>query len=306
MNTQIYFKYLMATEQDSAWGLTATTAGRQNIQPNTPYPVGHHPRRYSFSPEKGRVLQEYQLIYITRGHGWFSSAHQKKVKINAGDMFLLFPGEWHNYAPYPDTGWYESWIGFTGENMDRRLRTNFFSPDKPIFHVGLLEDAINHYKQAIATVQEQKVGYQQILAGIVDLLLGIAYSTDKQGAFQDTKTINRINAAKIFMQENIEKNLSAEEVAAAVEMGYSLFRKTFREYTGFAPAQYMQELKIIKSKELLTNTTMTCQEIAYTLGFESPAYFNVAFRKKTGITPNNYREITQGRKLVNMHNPIIG
>lgn len=289
--------YLMANDLDVAWGLTVTTVGRQEVAPHTLYPSGSHPQRYLFSTEKGRILQEYQLIYITRGSGWFASAHQKKTAVRAGDLFLLFPGEWHNYAPDSKTGWREAWIGFTGENMDKRVRANFFCVDKSIFNIGILEEVVQYYKLAIQAAAAQKTGYQQHLAGLVNMLLGAAYSMDKELAFQQMEVDSQINQAKVFMQENLEKNIPGEAVAGAVNMGYSRFRKVFREYTGFAPAQYMQELKMTKSKELLTNTSMTCQQIAYSLGFESPSYFNVSFRRRTGMTPSDYRDMTQGRRL---------
>lgn len=297
MSLPFNIKYLMFTELDVSWGLTATTVGNQDIGPGASYPVGDHPHRYLFSPKKGRILQEYHLVYITRGSGWFVSSHCKRLEIRAGSMFLLFPGEWHNYAPNPETGWCEFWIGFTGDDMDKRVRADFFSTDKPVFNVGILDEVVRYYNQAITVAREQRACYQQTLAGLINMLLGVLYSTNKRLGFQDLEIMNQINQAKLFMQENLEKKLSGDEVAVTVGMGYSRFRKAFREYTGFAPAQYMTELKTTKSKELLTNTSMTCQEIAYALGFESPSYFNVVFRRKTGMTPNDYREMTQGKKL---------
>ena len=47
----------------------------------------------------------------------------------------------------------------------------------------------------------------------------------------------------------------------------------------------MQELKISKSKELLTNSEMNCQQIAYAVGFETPSYFNIVFKKKNRNDP---------------------
>ena len=97
------------------------------------------------------------------------------------------------------------------------------------------------------------------------------------------------------MEENITSNLSCEEIAQNIGMGYSWFRRIFKQYTGFSPALYMQELKIRKAKELLTNTMSTCKEIAYEVGFETPSYFNSAFKNNTGMSPKKYREMTQGR-----------
>ncbi len=288
-------KYLISHEQDLAWGLITTTTGHQNIEANTSYPSTDHPVRYLFSPEKGRILPEYQLIYVSRGKGHFISKHQKETKIEEGYMFLLFPGEWHNYWPNRQTGWKKSWVGFTGTNMDLRVKAGFFSKQKPLFNVGINDDIIHLFKLAVKTAQEQKSGYQQMLAGIVNLLLGFAFSVNKEATFEDLQVNNQINNAKIIMEENISSNLSCEEIAQKIGIGYSWFRRVFKEYTMFSPAHYMQELKIRKAKELLTNTTSACKEIAFEIGFETPSYFNIAFKNKTGMSPKKYREMTQGR-----------
>ena len=66
------------------------------------------------------------------------------------------------------------------------------------------------------------------------------------------------------------------------------------KYTGFAPLQYIQEVKINLAKEMLTHTNKTIKEIALELGFENNDYFFTDFRRTAGVTPVNYRKITQG------------
>ena len=66
-------------------------------------PLSRHPEKYNFKPQTGRILNEYQLVYITKGSGYFSSQSCKSQKINAGTMILLFPGEWHSYYPDRET-----------------------------------------------------------------------------------------------------------------------------------------------------------------------------------------------------------
>ncbi|MFQ7041188.1 MAG: helix-turn-helix transcriptional regulator, partial [Barnesiella sp.] len=61
---------------------------------------------------------------------------------------------------------------------------------------------------------------------------------------------------------------------------------------------YIQELRIMHSKELLANTMMNIKEIALDCGFETSQYFCTVFRKKIGSTPAEYREFVQGK---NMH-----
>lgn len=292
----IHLKYLIVNEYDLLWGLTTNTVGYQHIPPRSTYPLPNHPTRYLFSTEKGRVLDEYQLLYITRGKGEFISSNAKRQGIKEGNMFLLFPGEWHNYMPEKSTGWDEYWIGFKGINIDNRVENGFFSINKPIFNVGMSEEIVQLYKQAIRIATEQKAGFQQMLAGIVNHLLGLAYSLDKNLLFEDTQVIKQINKAKIIMIENLSGNIQLETIAEMLNMSYSWFRRMFKEYTGFSPSQYMQELKIQKIKEILTNSSLPVKEIFFKAGFENQEYFFSVFKKKTGMTPVQYREFTQGKE----------
>lgn len=284
-------KYLVANKQDMAWGMVITTAGHQNIAAGAGYPSVNHPSSYQFSTGKGRVLNEYQLIYISRGKGWFQSRSIRKTEIQEGMFFILFPGEWHNYYPDPHTGWCESWIGFYGANMDNRCKGGFFTPEKTIFNAGIQDEILSLFKKAVRISQEQQAGYQQMLAGIVNFLLGIAYSENRRVSFEEMKISNTINKAKIFIQEHVNQNITCEQIADETGIGYSKFRRIFKDYTGFTLAQYVKEIRLNKARDLLTHSDLSCQEIAYSLGFESPAYFNTVFKKEQGMTPNEYRRL---------------
>ncbi len=297
-NNESLIKYLLENEQDILWGLTASSVGFQHIDPESVYPPQHHPTRYLFSIEKGRILNEYQLLYITRGKGTFISSNCKRMNIKEGNMFLLFPGEWHNYYPENESGWDEYWIGFKGVNMDYRCENGFFSKQKPVFNIGVNEETVHLYKQAITTAKEQKTGFQQMLAGVVNHLLGIAYSLNRHASFEELNVVHQINKAKVIMLENFQEDINPQEIARQVAMSYSWFRRIFKEYTGFAPHQYLLELKIQKSKELLTNTDLPIKEIAYNVGFENPDHFCTTFKQRVQITPVNYRNFTQGGELL--------
>lgn len=296
MKNPVHLKYLIVNETDLLWGLTVNSVGYQSIPPGSQYPPSNHPTRYLFSTDKGRILDEYQLLYITKGSGTFFSKTGGKVKsqtIKEGDMFLLFPGEWHNYMPDSGAGWDEYWIGFKGANIDKRIENGFFSKQSPILNVGINTEIVQLYQEAVKVASEQRSGFQQMLAGIVNHLLGLAYSLDKNFTLGSSETADRINRAKIIISENL-KTIKPQEIALRLNMSYSSFRKIFREYTGFAPAQYIQEMKIQSAKELLTNSTVPVKEIAYMLGFENQEYFFTAFRNKTKSTPAEYRRFTRG------------
>ena len=67
-------RYLTINLSDQSWGLAINSVGRQSIAENEVYPPQGHPTRYLFDTSKGRVLNEYQLLYITKGKGLHNHA----------------------------------------------------------------------------------------------------------------------------------------------------------------------------------------------------------------------------------------
>ncbi len=145
------------------------------------------------------------------------------------------------------------------------------------------------YLKAIEIANEERAGYQQALSGIVMHILGLMYYRDKTRNFDDEDLIGKINKAKVLMRESIYKNLLAEDIAKTLNISYSGFRRAFKEFTGTSPSKYMMELKLNEAKMLLSNTTQSVKNISYSLNFENPEYFSVFFKKRTGITPLEYR-----------------
>lgn len=284
-------KYLLANEKGSQWRIITKTVGMQDVAPGSTYPIGEHPEGYLFSPERGRVLQEPQVLYIIKGGGWFVSAHHPKRQLQAGDAVILYPHEWHSYAPNPETGWSEAWIGFTGDNAERLV--NDFFPDKsnPIYHVGVYDTLCAAYTKAYEVAKEQMPAYQQQLAGYVTLIITTVYARSHQLPFLDNPDADNISVAMNYMRQNLHRNLQMEDVAAQSGMGYSKFRKVFKEYTGFSPAQYFFRLKMERAKDYLLSTSLSCKEISFRLGFDSASYFNKMFRHYQGQTPKEYRAI---------------
>jgi len=103
----------------------------------------------------------------------------------------------------------------------------------------------------------------------VFLVVSSIYAYSKQAPYRDSPDAKFIHLAQKYMREHTSENLSMEDVAKNVGMGYSKFRKMFRNYTGFSPNQYFLKLKLEESKDLLLNTNLSSKEIAYQLGFDS-------------------------------------
>ncbi len=283
----------MATERDALWGLTVSTVGIEDIAPMTDYPTKGHADGYYFDVNKGRTLQEYQLLYTAEGEGVFQSAHCKPTIVRQGDLFMLFPGEWHTYRPVKEKGWKSYWIGFKGKNIDDRVKHNFLSPEKPIYHVGFSNEIIDLYEEAYRTALEEAAYSQQTLAGIVNHLIGVMYSLERNIMLsKNSAHVDLVNKARLRIREGLEANVTIQQIAQALGVSYSSFRKLFKEHTGFAPAMYQQNLRLQRAKELLSTTDESIKEIAYRLNFESPDYFSAKFKSQTGLTPSEFRGLS--------------
>lgn len=284
-------KYLVANERDALWGLTVSTVGYDELQPGEPYPTKGHAGGYYFDVNKGRTLDEYQMLYLVEGEGVFTSEHIKEQKIKSGDIFLLFPGEWHSYHPAENSKWKSYWIGYKGKNMDDRVKYGFMLPEKPIYHVGYSAEIIQLYDSAMKAAKEEAAYSQQRLAGIVNNLIGVMYSKERNIILnRDRNKVDIINKARLIIREKLESRITIQEIAEQIGMGYSNFRKLFKEFTGVSPALYQQELRLQKAKELLSTTNTSIKEIAYQLNFDSPDYFSSKFKMKVGCKPSEYRE----------------
>ena len=284
-------KYLLASERDAEWGLTISTVGFEKIDPWEAYPTKGHAYGYYFNIDKGRVLDEYQLLYQPEGEGVFESAHIPETRIKPGDIFLLFPGEWHTYRPLSDKGWTSYWIGFKGKNIDDRVKAGFLSPNKPIYHVGFNNDIIAIFEKAMKIADSEDPNYQQTLAGIVNYLIGQMYYLERNCELKkNSDQVDLIAKSKVMIRESLETCITIQEIAQKLGISYSSFRKLFKEYTGIAPAMYQHNLRLQLAKELLTSTDESIKEIAYRLNFGSPDYFSSKFKAKIGMKPSDFRE----------------
>lgn len=290
----VEFKYLIVNDMDRKFGLWVNTVGFQSIPPDSPYPLKDHPSGYFFNTQKGRVLREYQIVYITKGRGLFSSDSTPGKQVCKGRLMILFPGQWHTYQPLRQTGWNEYYIGFEGPIIDNMVRDSFLSKEAQILEVGLNEELVDLFSRAIDIAEADKISSQQYLAGIVLHIIGMILSISKNKIFEMGDIDQKIEQAKIMMNENVWHDVDPEELAMKLNISYSWFRKVFKDYTGYAPAKYFQELKLRKAKQLLVGTSHSVKEISFMLNYKSSEHFFALFKKHTGFTPLEYRSFGRG------------
>lgn len=294
-----YIKAEVDTDLQPDWGVNILNVGHYIHPAGTLYPDSQHPDAYFFKWSEGRVLSEYQLVYIAAGKGVFEAQSIGRVEINPGTLFFLYPGTWHRFKPDIATGWSEYWVGFEGHYADHLMNQDCFNPDQPLLHMGFNAEFINIFIQLIDTIKYGGLGSRQLAACLNIQLLGLVYAS----ALLKTQSHNRktqlINNIKYCIHENLNKDISPEELAANHNVSYAWFRKAFKEITGQSPGQYQLNLKIQKACRMLYETDLSIAEVAFQNGFDSEYYFSRIFKNKMGKSPSVYRKEFYLKKAIN-------
>lgn len=94
-----------------------------------------------------------------------------------------------------------------------------------------------------------------------------------------------------YLSENITSNISLDKLAEHFHFGKTYLCVQFKKKTGKSIIDYFLDIKISKSKTLLRETKDTIAQISDMLGFGSPEYFSRIFKKRTGYSPTEFRNM---------------
>lgn len=138
---------------------------------------------------------------------------------------------------------------------------------------------------------------QEIILSQVELLLNYS-NRFYERQFITRKNHNHQLLAKFekLIDDHFEKNTAQQELltvqhaAELMNLSPNYLSDLLRLHTGQNTQQHIHERLIEKAKQKLANTNQSVSEIAYTLGFEHAQSFSTLFKKKTSVTPLEYRQ----------------
>lgn len=97
------------------------------------------------------------------------------------------------------------------------------------------------------------------------------------------RAISKINT---LLHQSIDLSLIADESG----LSYVQFLRRFKAFSGLTPSEYINELRLQKAKQLLTDTSLLVKDIAFSCGFENEYYFSNFFKKHTALSPSAFRK----------------
>lgn len=101
----------------------------------------------------------------------------------------------------------------------------------------------------------------------------------------------RVQTVIELMNQQLDRNLSADEMAEPVQLSASRLRQLFQQETGTSLMRYLRNLRMERAKELLETTFLTVKEVAARGGITSVSHFVRDFEKTYGHAPTKHRAL---------------
>lgn len=137
--------------------------------------------------------------------------------------------------------------------------------------------------------REKPIYYKAKSISLVQLIIyHILYS--KIQRYNIGKSYKRLECALEYIHNNYSGKVLVRDLANMVNMSTSRFRDVFSQAQGISPNEYLQNIRLLHSKDLLY-ANMNISEIAYKCGYSSLSYFSRSFKNRYGLSPRQYQRI---------------
>lgn len=235
----------------------------RNLKDLNPLTAGEHicDPGHSFGP----AVRKYTLIhYVLSGKGMFY-ARGGAYPVEAGQAFLILPGEVTTYTADRDDPWHYRWIGFDGELTAR------FADLPPVFSLS-----VDIFSKLLRVEEDLSVAEYRISSELFRLYASLFSSEFGQNPYV-RRTENHIRTA--YMQP-----IRVEQIAKQLGLDRRYLARLFKAHTGKSMQEFLVDVRMEEGKRLLKDGCSVA-EAAQLVGYEDVSNFSKMFKKHYGITP---------------------
>ena len=239
---------------------------------------------HAYGPAQRR---HYLIHFVVSGKGRFFYQNHEAT-IEAGQGFLILPGEETYYQADAHDPWHYAWVGYRGPLADSITRAAGLNETFRIFTVA---DPCAVW-QTLSTMRAEARDLRlSQMAAAGNLLRFLALIAPSQNPFAPAATGREYcDKAVWFLEGHFDRSVSIQETADFVGLSRSHLYRLMMEERGCSPKDMLLRIRMRHAENMLTGTAMTLDEIAHRIGFQTSAQLGVAFRAAHGITPGQYRK----------------
>ncbi len=248
------------------------------------------------SPNRQHGHEFYEMVFIVRGSALHSTGGSTSI-LTAGDIFLLPPGQSHNYISTHNTHLYNCLFLPAALEGVAALRV----PPLPeeIVRGATRTRADLLQRQELVLILERirwefgtrSGGWKRmVMSKFWELLVQYEriYSTrpyaDSAGAHY-----RQLMKALAHIEAHAAENITLEELAAASGLSASHLTRQFKAAAGMAPMEYCRSFRMALAAEALKDPGKTVAAVARELGFSDVSVFSRQFKLVTGMSPSEFR-----------------
>jgi AraC-like DNA-binding protein len=247
-----------------------------------------------------------EVFFITEGEG-IMCLEDDAVRLKQNDLFFVSSGIRHTEDYLPGIPFEYCVLGIDGITIQRNLSltdqnsADLNSDDKSLFlktfvylysikpEETWIKDSIINMVQEYSSNNTYKNFYLQALLHILIIGFLRKFESDISINNKSSAKNKQVQFIKNYIDVHYTRTLRLDDLAALCYITKYHLVHEFQRSFKISPIEYQAQKRIAKAKELLTNTDYNMDEIANNLGFNSQSYFNQVFKKKTGLTPTQYR-----------------
>lgn len=229
-----------------------------------------------------RKSECYVFEYVLSGRGTVQQ-DEKSAPVRGGDVYLLHPGRFHHYYPDPQDPWEKIWFNVNG-SLVRHLLSDYGLDG--VLRIPGFGDA-QYLQDILEAIRSDPAGSGSALELLLHRFL------QALSAFPGDRSAGRSPALsmKNFIEQNLARPLSVDEIAENVHLSRSRAIHLFTETYGISPYRYYQSQRLELAQSMLRYTSLSVREIAEQLGFSDYRHFSGFFKKECGMPPLSYRKL---------------
>ena len=168
----------------------------------------------------------------------------------------------------------------------------FMQYGTPLFHEPATGKFQSYLEKLLTLYNKPELNRDWQVSTCIDCMLNHLMLLSCSQAAMKTELPDNIRYLLKYMESNFEKPLTLDYLAEFANITKYYLSREFKKYTGFSPNDYLITLRIDRARLLLTSTTIPASKIAHEVGIHDMNNFTNLFKKKTGMTPTQYRNST--------------
>lgn len=252
--------------------------------------LGYYPQAKGHYTYRKKGLPENFLFFCVDGKGWYTIGNER-FEVSPNEFFILPQNKEHAYGSHDAEPWSIYWVHFGGASLpDFNAMQTVKDHFRPM-HIKTSDTIVALFNKIYKTLES---GYSIDNLAFSNLCLShflTLFLYNAKHFEASTTKPDIVDDAIRFMQENINNNITLQDLCQQFYYSPSRFSSLFKQRTGYSPIDYFIQLKMQKASQLLDFTDQSIKDIAAKFGFDDPYYFSRRFRKTIGVSPKNYRSI---------------